>query len=612
MKRNRLRHNEYYDIQHKYDKLYNKSLNKENFKNLIKIISDRDNILLAYRNIKRNTGSGTSGIDGLTIKDIENLTCDEVIEKVKIMLNNFTPQAVRRVYIPKPNGDKRPLGIPTIWERLVQQSILQVLDPICEAKFHKHSYGFRPNRSTKHAIARMNHTINMNKLYYCIDIDIKGFFDNVNHNKLLRQMWTMGIRDKQLLCIISKMLKAEIQGEGIPIKGTPQGGILSPILSNIVLNELDWWVSNQWETFKTKKEYHTKVKNGILDESGRIRAQKKTNLKEVYIIRYADDFKIMCRSFNHAKRMFYAVKDFLKVRLKLDISTEKSKIVNLTKQSSEFLGIKVKAVRKGKKIVAHSWMSDKAKKTARDKIKTCIKNLQKEQSHKNIMKLNQTILGIQNYYSIATHITKDLSDINFITEKIMHNRLKNIYKRATFEELSERMKERYKGYNPKLYKIDGIVIVPTYAQRYKRLMNFSQKTNSYTTEGRYFIHDELEIIDKYIIKEIKDSYEKLKSIEYNDNRISKFISQYGRCEISNIPLQNKDWHCHHIKLKHDGGTDRYRNLTVIKSDIHDAIHSSNTDKIKNIMSKYKLDKNQKRRFDKLRLEINLEVYYGCL
>ncbi len=312
MKRDRLRHNEYYDIQHKYDKLYNKSLNKENFKNLIKIISDRDNILLAYRNIKRNTGSGTSGIDGLTIKDIENLTCDEVIEKVQSMLNNFTPQAVRRVYIPKPNGDKRPLGIPPIWERLVQQSILQVLDPICEAKFHKHSYGFRPNRSTKHAIARMNHTINMNKLYYCIDIDIKGFFDNVNHNKLLRQMWTIGIRDKQLLCIISKMLKAEIQGEGIPSKGTPKGGILSPILSNIVLNELDWWVSNQWETFKTKKEYHTRVKNGNLYESGRIRAQKTTNLKEVYIIRYADDFKIMCRSFNHAKRMFYAVKDFFK------------------------------------------------------------------------------------------------------------------------------------------------------------------------------------------------------------------------------------------------------------------------------------------------------------
>lgn len=322
----RLRHNEYYDIQNIYDKLYEKSLRKENFKNLIKIISSRDNILLAYRSIKRNTGSGTAGVDGLTIKDVEILTADEVVKTIQDMINNYNPKAIRRVYIPKPNGEKRPLGIPVIWERLMQQSILQVLEPICEAKFHKHSYGFRPNRSTHHAIARMNHTINMNKLYFCIDIDIKGFFDNVNHNKLLRQIWTLGIRDKQLLSIISKMLKAEIENEGIPIKGTPQGGILSPLLSNIVLNELDWWVSNQWETFNTKKEYRLRVKNGIIDESGRIKAQKSTSLKEVYIIRYCDDFKIMCRNINHAKRMFFEVKDFLKVRLKLDISPTKSKI----------------------------------------------------------------------------------------------------------------------------------------------------------------------------------------------------------------------------------------------------------------------------------------------
>ncbi|MGM2698565.1 reverse transcriptase domain-containing protein, partial [Bacillus cereus group sp. Bce037] len=84
----------------------------------------------------------------------------------------------------------------------------------------------------------------------CVDIDIKGFFDNVCHKKLLRQMWTLGIRDKSLLCVISKILKSEIEGEGIPNKGTPQGGIISPLLSNIVLNELDWWISSQWETYK--------------------------------------------------------------------------------------------------------------------------------------------------------------------------------------------------------------------------------------------------------------------------------------------------------------------------------------------------------------------------
>lgn len=147
------------------------------------------------------------------------------------------------------------VAVPTIEDRLIQQCILQVMEPICEAKFHKHSYGFRPNRNTHHAISRFRFLAFTVKLEYVVDIDIKGFFDNVDHSKLLKQIWSLGIHDKNLLCVISKLLKAPIQGEGVPSKGTPQGGILSPLLSNIVLNELDWWISNQWETFPSKFPY---------------------------------------------------------------------------------------------------------------------------------------------------------------------------------------------------------------------------------------------------------------------------------------------------------------------------------------------------------------------
>ena len=195
-------------MQHCFDNLYAQSVNGQNFYDLMKWISSDENIRLAYRNIKRNTGSKTAGTDKLTIKDVKCLSVEEVIQKVQNMLQSYEPQEVRRVFIPKANGKVRPLGIPTIWDRILQQCILQVLEPICEAKFHKHSYGFRPNRSTHHAKARFESLINLAGLYHCIDVDIKGFFDNVNHSKLLKQIWSLGIRDKSLTFYHLKTIKS--------------------------------------------------------------------------------------------------------------------------------------------------------------------------------------------------------------------------------------------------------------------------------------------------------------------------------------------------------------------------------------------------------------------
>lgn len=182
---------------------------------------------------------------------------------------------------------------------------------VCEAKFHKKSNGFRPNKSTENAIAQMETLIQLSNHHIVVDIDIKGFFDNVNHSKLLKQIWTLGIRDKKLNCIISAMLKAEIKGIGIPEKGTPQGGILSPLLSNIVLNELDWWIASQWEFFPLE-ENKRKNKNYYL---------KNSKLKKCYIVRYADDFKIICKRKSDAEKLFIATKEWLKERLGLEIST---------------------------------------------------------------------------------------------------------------------------------------------------------------------------------------------------------------------------------------------------------------------------------------------------
>ena len=284
-----LRNAEYYDMINTFNKLYSQSKNDVIFDDLIPLITSVNNIRLAYRNIKNNAGSKTCGVDKKTIKFVKKMPLRNFIQLIQNKFENYQPQNIRRIYIPKANGKQRPLGIPTIIDRIMQQCIKQILEPIVEVKFHTNSHAYRPFKSTESALSQLTNYIYRNKCYYVVDLDIKGFFDNVNHGKLLKQLWTLGIRDKQLLKIISLMLKAEIDGEGMPTKGTPQGSILSPLLANVVLNEFDWWLSNQWMTYQTKKEFKVYVsKNGNECSYKRRWIRKNTRLKEFYFVRYAD------------------------------------------------------------------------------------------------------------------------------------------------------------------------------------------------------------------------------------------------------------------------------------------------------------------------------------
>jgi group II intron reverse transcriptase/maturase len=583
-----------------FDTLYAQSVSGHHFYDLTELMSSKDNIRLAYRNIKRNSGSKTAGTDKLTINDILDLTVEDVIAKVQAMFKWYKPQTVRRVFIPKGKGKTRPLGIPTIWDRIFQQCILQILEPICEAKFHKHRYGFRPNRSTHHAKARFEFLINQTGLHHCVDVDIKGFFDNVKHSKLLKQIWSLGIRDKSLLSIISRLLKAEIEGEGIPTKGTPQGGILSPLLSNIVLNELDWWISDQWETFESRYTYST---NG-----SKYQHLKKTFLKECFIVRYADDLKVMCRTRSHAIKMNYALKDFLRKRLHLETSEEKSKVINLKKNSSEFLGFSIKAIRKGKTrfgYVARSDMSKKAKANAFLKIKEAIKVVKKKPCIQTVWNFNTVVMGIQNYYSVATQITINLNELNAHLRKTLYNRLKNIRTEASFHDMTKTLQKRYKGYKAKLFKIQQMVFVPIHAQRWKTTLCFSQTTCNFTAEGRAKIHNSLKAIDKTMLSYIMRNYISNRTIEYNDNRISKFIAQYGKCAILGVELGINEWHCHHINPYHLSKDDSYSNLIILDKAIHQLIHLKDKVKIETLLHSLKLTSKQK--VNKLRLKCQNEI-----
>lgn len=607
-KQKKLRHSEYYDLQPTFDKLYSDSQNGKIFTNLLEIISSEENIRLAYRNIKKNGGSSTIGIDKLSIKDIENMSIESYVNIIKRKLTWYKPKPVKRVEIPKPNGKMRPLGIPTIVDRLVQQCILQVLEPICEAKFFERSNGFRPNRSAEQAIAQCYKMIQLQNLHFVVDIDIKGFFDNVNHSKLIKQMWNLGIRDKKLLCIIKEMLKAPIvmpDGKVVyPTKGTPQGGILSPLISNIVLNELDWWITSQWEEMPTKYQYKCEIRpNGTKNKSPIYGALRNTSkLKEVYIIRYADDFKLFCRKKSDAEKVFIAVKHWLKERLKLEISEEKSKVVNLKRHYSEFLGFELKAVKKRKKYVVRSHMTKKAKIREKKKLVEQIKNIahtkNREDEAKEITLYNSMVMGIHNYYCIATMISSDCKILHKNVSIVMKNRLrKRLSKKGKINEVY--IRKQY-GKSKQIRFISSKTICPIGYIQTKTPMFKKKKICKYTPEGRKEIHKNLKINTRTML-ELMRVKDKRRSIEYMDNRISLFAAQYGRCNVTGKELSINEIHCHHkvpIKL---GGTDEYSNLVILHQDIHILIHSTDIETQNTYLKLINPDKKALNKINELRL-----------
>lgn len=610
LKKQKIRNAEYYDMQTAFDKLYADSVSGRQFRNLVELIQRPENIMLAYRNLRKNSGSKTAGVDKKTISDLNKWSDKKLINHVQRKLGWYVPNAVRRVGIPKDNGKKRPLGIPTIMDRLIQQCILQVLEPICEAKFFKRSNGFRPTHSAENAIAQAERMIQNIGCYYVIDIDIHGFFDNVNHGKLLKQMWALGIRDKKLLSIISAMLKAEVAGIGFPEKGTPQGGIISPLLSNIVLNELDWWVASQWEEMPTKRNYvHRIYANGTPDKSNTIRALRSyTKLKECYLVRYADDFKIFCKKHSDAVKLFEATKQWLWERLGLEISPEKSKIVNVKRHYSEFLGFKLRVREKGKKpdgskrYVIEAHVRDKALKKIRARSKEIIGQIRRtydpKMEYRLIQKYNSYLIGIHNYYCIATHVNLDIHEIAFDVKKSLYNRLKHRLQRTG--SISNRYIQEKYGRSREVRYLNGHAVVPIAYVQHRVPMDRKNRVNPYTPEGRTEIHKNLAGLNLAVMNHLMNTPAGQQSVEYNDNRIALYVAQKGKCAVSGIALDANQVDCHHKKPLSLGGDDSYQNLIIVSDAVHVLIHSSSERTIKKYLNDLQLNSKQLAKLNNLR------------
>lgn len=593
-----LRHAEYYNQQLVFDRLYEKSSKGECFDNLVDIILSRENILLAYRNIKTNTKEQISGVDRMTIKNIGKLSVDEVVNKVRYFVvgsnHGYRPKLIRCKDIPKTNGSVRPIGIPCMWDRLIQQCIKQVLEPICEAKFSTNSYGFRPNRCVEHAVAETHRLLQRSHLNYVIEFDMGEFFKNVNHSKFVKQIWAMGIHDKKLIFVIKRMLKTPIQMSNgsiiYPSKGILQGGLISPLFANIVLNELDKWIESQWQenpiVYKKGIRYN---KAGAPIKSNQYGKMRKTNLKEMYIIRYADDFRIFCRTKQQAEKTKVAVMQWLKERLRLDISEEKNRIINVKRNYVEFLGFKLKLIFKGKKWIVKSHVSDKRIAAISNYLKKQIKKLPnaKDKYHATsiIRRYNLVVMKVQNYYHIATHIVNDFRKIQFEINAILNGKLHGTHKRKgklgrTGRELSDFEKKRY-GVSKALryYKGSGEPIYPIGYVQPSPPISKARRVCAFTVEGRKGLHNNLSINIR-ILHSLMNSPVRKESLESNDNRLSLYSSQRGKCAVTQRVFQEAaQIQCHHKIPKNLGGSDEYGNLCLVLSDIHKLIHAIKSDTI---------------------------------
>lgn len=365
----------------------------------------------SYRRVKANHGS--PGVDGMTFKDLENQGETEFLDQIREQLvdKSYRPNPVKRVMIPKANGKMRPLGIPTIRDRVVQQACKMMIEPIFEADFQEGSYGFRPKRSANDAVKEIKGHLEAGR-EQVYDADLSNYFDTIPHRKLLILIG-MRISDRQILHLIKQWLKAPVMEEGklsggkSNHSGTPQGGVISPLLANIYLNLVDKLINRM---------------KGIPED--------------IRIVRYADDFVLLGR--NISDRVLAKLHDALE-RMELTLNTEKTKIVNAAEESFDFLGFtfhkRWSRNERGVKYY-HVHPSMKAMKKARANIKEYLKSNLQQGKHVVIKELNMKVRGWVNYFTIPG--TSHMWKATYMLKGYLKESLYRYHRRK-----SQRYNERY-------------------------------------------------------------------------------------------------------------------------------------------------------------------------
>lgn len=384
---------------------------------LLEEILNPENLNKAYKKVYQNKGA--SGVDSVTVEEIADYIKDNKERIInQIRKRKYKPQPVRRVQIPKENGKKRNLGIPTVMDRIIQQAIVQVISPIFEEQFNDNSYGFRPGRSCEQAIIKAQEYLN-DGYDWIVDIDLEKFFDTVNQDRLITII-RRTIKDGDVVSLIRKYLSAGVMENGVlkpTEQGTPQGGNLSPLLSNIMLNELD----------------------------------KELEARGLNFVRYADDCIILVKSEKAADRVLSSITKYIEKKLGLKVNAEKSKVTRPTK--TKYLGFSFWATKGGKwKPKPHIKSYQKLKR----KLKQLTDRSWNISLDNRIKQINYLVRGWVNYFRIANmksaiteidkHLRTRIRVIIWKQWKIPKRRTKALIQLGVKPELAKTISYTRKGY----------------------------------------------------------------------------------------------------------------------------------------------------------------------
>jgi group II intron reverse transcriptase/maturase len=447
------------------------------FHNLYPLLWRREWLNQALKAVLDNSGSKTSGVDGVRGTDLREPSARaSFIEELRTELKQKTyrPSPVLRKYIPKPNGGKRPIGIPTLKDRTVQMVLKMVLEPIFEADFLPNSNGFRPERSTLECVLPMYQYGNWHTNYqWVIEGDIEGCFDNIDHRTLMEAV-SKRIADQNVLWLIRRFLKAPVIDNCTRLqvkKGTPQGGVLSPLLANIYLNEFDQFWHNRW---------------GRNTESQRQRYRKQGKASCV-LFRYADDFILSVKGTKEqAAAIMDSVRDFFAEKLRLTLSTEKTRVVPL-EEGFDFLGFRIQRAKLGHGVCVRIRPTQRNLIRLKGKLQAMLgRRAWNDDPQMKVAAMNRVLRGWANYYK-AVNSYRQFKAGDFYAERLFRAWYRRKFHISVTEYLSKvcvhgRVVVRRGDVAVELYRMTSNRSMRT-AKNYKLAWEYRSISNPYVNSG---------------------------------------------------------------------------------------------------------------------------------